>query len=207
MLRVGLRRTATVHSKRLSAVLRGFNSSLSLHLHRRLMTLMHCGDLRRTRLHIDAAAAAVIAHAMHRMSAVTDVVVDNGPLVHGPNATTDSGHGAVVVEAVAAPVATEVADADIAEAVVDAAVVADMQSPVAGMEAIPSAVPAPIRRRPKRAVVRRFNPCARNPVVAIRSPRPVAGGPDVVRTWCGWLVVFGQWRRGLRRLFQSLLTR
>src|SRR5579875_3898720 len=144
------------------------------------MALVHRGYFGRPRLHVDAASSAVIADTIHRLPAVVDVVVDNRAVVIVVDAAAYVSHGAVVVEVIAVPVAAEVAQADVSVAVVDSAVVADVASPVAGVEAIVAAVPAPVGRRPERAVVGRENPGAGNPVVAVSSPGPVAGGPDVV---------------------------
>jgi hypothetical protein len=72
----------------------------------------------------------------------------------------------VVEEVVAAPLATGKADAEVAEAVVHAAVVANVLAPVAIMENILAARPSPVGRRPERTFIRRRHPRAGNPVVA-----------------------------------------
>ncbi len=107
------------------------------------------------------------------------------------------GDGSVVVEVVAVPVATEEADADVAEAIVDATVVADVGAPVAGIEAVATAVVAPVGRGPKGTIVGGRAPGAGNPVVAAITPGPVAGGPHVVGIGRGRLIVVGQGRRRL----------
>jgi hypothetical protein len=74
-------------------------------------------------------------------------------------------HRRVVSEDTAAPLAAREADAHVAEAVVHAAVVADVRSPIAFMEDVPSAFPAPIVGRPQQTGPGRGYPCAGNPVV------------------------------------------
>jgi len=139
--------------------------------------------------HVDAAVAAVVAHAILNASAVGDVVVDDGVVVDVGDVAADVGYVAVVVEVIAVPVATEVADADVAEAVINTTVEADVRAPIAVVEAVVAAVVAPVGRCPKRAVVRGWAPCAGNPVVAAVAPAPVAGGPDVVGLGSGRLIV------------------
>jgi hypothetical protein len=72
---------------------------------------------------------------------------------------------AVVVEVAAAPVAALIADANVAEAVIDAAIVADVGAPIAAVELIAVVTPAPVARRPKGAFVWSLNPRAGNPVI------------------------------------------
>ena len=104
-----------------------------------------------------------------------------------------------------APVAALVAVAGVAEAVVDAAIVADVLAPIAGVISVRVIRVAPVAGSPECALVRRFNPCARNPVIAVGRPSPVAGGPDVVVAGVLRLVVVEQWWRRLsRRVFRLL---
>jgi hypothetical protein len=86
---------------------------------------------------------------------------------------------AVVVVVAASPVSAVEAYAEVAEAVVDATVVADGGSPVAGVPEVAASPIAPITGGPEGAGVRREYPCAVNPLVAFTSPGPVAGSPDV----------------------------
>lgn len=87
--------------------------------------------------------------------------------------------GGVVVEAVTAPLASGKADSAVAEAVVYAAVIADVPSPVALMEEEAAMFPTPVAGGPKQARRRRGHPCARNPIVAglVLIEGPVAGSP------------------------------
>ena len=68
------------------------------------------------------------------------------------------------------------------------------------VEAIESAHPAPVPRGPQRALVWRLHPCARNPIVAVWTPRPVARSPEVVRVRRRRLVVIRQRRWRFARL-------
>lgn len=73
---------------------------------------------------------------------------------------------AVVIEMTGVPVTALVAGADIAEAVVNAAVKTDVWAPVSVEETIVIVRVAPIAGRPKRALIGCFDPYAGNPVVA-----------------------------------------
>ncbi len=189
----------------LLAVLRGGLRKLALLGELRCVHLAAGGELGLIRAGVDAATAAVIADAVEGLLPVAAVAVDDGAIVVVA-AATYVGDGAVVVEVIAVPVAAEEADADVAEAVVDAAVVADVGSPVAGEEAVPVIDVAPVGRGPESAIVGRRAPCAGNPVVATGAPCPVAGGPDVVGVGSGWLVVLGEGRWWLIGLVDGLLV-
>jgi len=148
------------------------------------------GDVCRARRNGDAAAAAVVADAVRGPGSVVGAVV-NHVVVVDVGGETDVGDGAVIEEVVAVPIAAEVADADVAEAVVDATVEADVEAPVAVVKAVVAAVVAPVGGSPKRAVVGRRAPDSGDPVVAGVGVAPVAGGPDVVGIGSGGLVVVG----------------
>ncbi|GAB3075654.1 hypothetical protein GCM10027287_08510 [Bordetella muralis] len=104
---------------------------------------------------------------------------------------------AVVVKAIALPIAAVVSRADIAKAIIDAAVIAYLAAPVTRMPAIEVADETPITRRPECADERRHDPGARHPVIPAMINRPIAGRPDIA--WAGnhRLIVDGQrwWRR------------
>jgi len=97
----------------------------------------------------------------------------------------------------AAPVAALVAIAAVAIAVIDAAIVTDMQAPVAAVEAITVMPEAPIAGGPESALVGSLNPPAGNPVITGWSPCPVAGRPEIAVAGILRLIVFGQRRRRL----------
>jgi hypothetical protein len=103
---------------------------------------------------------------------------------------------AIVVEMASAPVTALVAVSTIAEAVVDAAIVADVLAPVAGVKPVSVIPVAPVAGGPERALVGSLDPCAGYPLVAVvRRPSPVAGRPQIVVAGSRRLIVVGQ-RRG-----------
>jgi hypothetical protein len=104
---------------------------------------------------------------------------------------------AVVVEAASAPIAAIVAVAGVAEAIVDAAIVADVLAPVAGIIPVGVIPVAPVAGSPECALVGSLDPGAGHPVIAVRGPGPVAGSPDIVVAGSRRLVVVGQGRRRL----------
>jgi hypothetical protein len=84
---------------------------------------------------LNAAGTAVISYVM----GVGDgVPLDNGPVNVGgmDDGLIHMNHCSVIGKGAAAPLAAGKADASIAEAIVDAAVVADMAAPIAAMEAV-----------------------------------------------------------------------
>src|SRR5215469_15388160 len=117
--------------------------------------------LLRCRTRLKSAVAAVVADLaviVHNDGFVIDIV-DIGDV--------DIIHRAVVSEDAAMPVAAFIAIARVAEAIVNAAVEADVRAPVSCMPHIEAAAPAPIAGRPQLANGRRTNPDAGHPVVAI----------------------------------------
>jgi hypothetical protein len=102
----------------------------------------------------------------------------------------------VISEDAAAPLAAGKADAPVAEAVVHAAVVAHVRTPVAGMEDVHSVFPAPVVGRPQQAGRGRGNPGAGNPIVAaVLVVGPITGRPHQARFRARRLIVDGQRRR------------
>jgi len=148
------------------------------------------------RTNVDAAAASVIGDA----GAVVD---DYGAVVDVGDVYADVVDGAVVVKVVSVPVAAVIAVSGIAEAVVDASVEADVETPVAAAPSPTVVIPAPVAGGPEGSVVGWGAPCSGDPVVAGGSPVPVTGGPDVV--WCGsyGLVVNGERGWGLVGIFDG----
>ena len=99
---------------------------------------------------------------------------------------------AVVVEVMAAPVSTPVADAGVTEAVVNATVESDGRSPVAGVPVVQSGGKSPVARRPQEADLGRHHPCSRHPVVSARAVSPITRCPDVSWSRTERLRVHGQ---------------
>ncbi len=104
---------------------------------------------------IDSTPAAVIAHAIDL------AIVDHRFVVHVMNVgDVYMIHFAVVKEMISVPVPAFVAEAAVPEAVVNAAVEADMRSPVTGVPEIACVAPAPIARGPQKADLRSEHPSA-----------------------------------------------
>jgi hypothetical protein len=97
----------------------------------------------------------------------------------------------------AAPVAALVAKADVTKAVIDTAIVADVLTPVARIKAVGVVPVAPIAGGPQRALVRSLHPRAGHPVIAVWTPSPVSGRPEIAVVGSGRLVVVRQRRRRL----------
>jgi hypothetical protein len=177
-------------------ILRSFVLVLDLGGHGRDSWTAHGSDLGRLRSDGDPASAAVVGDA-------SVVIDDYSAVVDVGDVGADAVNGAVVIEVVAIPVATVIANAGVAEAVVNATVEADVEAPESTVEAPAVVIPAPVTGGPEGAVVRRSAPGTGDPVVAGGAPIPVAGGPDVV--WRGGfgLLVNGQWRRRLVGVFDG----
>jgi len=190
-------RTTFVHVVELLMVLGGFALVLKLGRHGRSSGPTHGCSLSRLRPYSNSAVAAVVGDA----SAVVD---DDGAVVDMGDVDVDAVDGPVVVEVVAIPVAAVITDPGVAEAIVDTAVEADMQSPEAPVEAVAAVVEAPIAGGPERAVIGWSAPGAWYPVVAGGSPVPVAGRPDVVGCRGHGLLINGEWRRRLIGVFDGL---
>jgi len=154
-------RAAMVHVGELGAICAGNVLILELSMHGRGVRLLASRQFRRPGAHLQPARSAVEAHtgaaAVFTDGAIVDVV-DYGDV--------DIVDRAVVVEVAAAPVAALVADADIAKAVVDAAIEPDMRTPVATVKAIAVIVVAPVSGCPERALIGSLHPNAGNPVIA-----------------------------------------
>ena len=131
---------------------------LVLHLrgHGRNALLTQCGVFRRQWLASDA-SRPVVAGAVHRGVVDAAVIHVNVGYVHVVD-------GAVIVETISAPIPALIADAAVAESIVNAAVIADILAPEAVVEAdtgrrripniqastgSPLEVASPIRRAPR----------------------------------------------------------
>ena len=176
---------ALVHVVELLAILRGLALVLDLGGHRRSAGPAEGRDLCRPWPYVNAAATAVIGDPR-------PVIDDHVAVVNMSD--VDDVHpvdGAVVVEVVAVPITAIVAISGVAEAVVYAAIEADMQTPVATIETPAVVVPAPVSGRPKRSVVGRGAPRPGNPVIACWRPIPVTWSPDIVGRGGFGLLIFG----------------
>src|SRR5271163_3567204 len=107
----------------------------------------------------------------------------------------DVHHGGVVRKDSAIPASPDEANAAIAESIINAAVESNVRAPIACMENVPAAAPAPISRSPEKADSWRHNPCAGHPEITIRPISPISRGPEVSRTRADGLVIYRQRRR------------
>jgi hypothetical protein len=149
------------------------------------MALAAGGDLRRSGSDIDATAASVIADP-----GVVDVIRD-GLRINVMHVRADIGYRAIVVEPSAIPIPAIVPAAGIAEAVVDAPVIANVLAPVAGVKPIMAIVEIPVRRGPKSADIGSHDPRAGHPVITGVGVAPVTRRPHIVISGRGRLTVIG----------------
>lgn len=136
-------------------------------------------------------------------------VVDDDGVRHCPvidrhvRDVSDIVHRAVVIETVSVPISALVTDADVAESIVDAAIIADVLAPIAVVIAVIAAYIPPITGSPQIAHLGRLRPCAGYPEIALRTKAPIAGRPEVAITGAVRLRIF----RKLRRRSGSLKDR
>ena len=195
-------RTAMIDVGKLRPVCAGSLLMLDLRSHGRRVLFAARRHFRRPGPHLDTALAAIEANA----TAAAMVVADRMVIDVAVDGDVNVVNRAVVVKVAAVPVAALVADADIAEAIIDAAVVADVRAPVATVEAVAMVMEAPVAGRPESAGVGSLNPCAGHPIVAAPAPGPIAGSPQVVVAGSLRLIVVGQRRRRLGGIIDRLLS-
>ena len=185
-------RSAMVYVGKLSAISAGNVFILELLTHGRGMSLVTSRQFRRSGSHLEPARSAVEAH-----TGTTPVFVDGAIVDVVYHRDVDVVDRAVVVEVTAAPVAALVADTDVSIAIVDAAIEADVRTPVSTVEAVTVIVIAPVAGCPERALIGSLDPYAGYPVVARLRISPVAGGPEIIVAGSLRLIVLRQGRRGL----------
>ena len=121
----------------------------------------------------DSTSTAVIADMVYRR------VVDYGLVINIVNIRDVYViHRAVVIEGSVIPIPSLITGTAIAVAVVDAAVEADLRTPVAAIPGVGVASPAPIARSPEQTH-RSQHPRARHPEVAFVPISPVARRPQI----------------------------
>ena len=141
-----LRRLAVVDRSKLRLVARRSLGQLYLRLHRRRVRRAECCNLRRNWTNLSPMRTTVVADP------VDGSVVDGGGVDHCPVidigdmdvGVVDVVDGPVVLEIIPVPVAALVSAADVAEAIINTAIEADIPAPIAMVEAIPATVEAPI---------------------------------------------------------------
>src|SRR5229473_1906039 len=109
---------------------------------------------------------------VHYHGSVVGVVDDSG---------VDVGHRAVVHKFSSAPFPAPKTHARVAVPVINAAVEADVRSPIAAMPYINAFRKAPITWRPEETGFRGHNPGSRHPVITVVAIRPISGRPDITR--------------------------
>src|ERR1039458_7633176 len=160
---------------------------------------MCCGDFRRQRPASDASRPVVAGTVIRN---VDGGVVDDDRIRYRAVIDLNVGDvhivdGTVIVETISVPVPALIADSDVAESIVNAAVVADMSAPIAMVIAVPTADKSPISRCPQIAHLRRPRPRAGHPVVTFRSIAPISGRPQIAIAGAVRLRIFRQRWRGL----------
>jgi hypothetical protein len=146
-----------------------------LHLHRRWPNMRLMREARFLRGRCTHHTAGAIETGARHVLVPHDLAVVYVGYVHIAK-TVDR---AVVGKHAAAPETTFVAYAAIAEAVIDAAVIPYMRTPVAGIEQILATNEAPVTWGPQQPDLGRFHPGARHPVIAELAIGPVTRGPDI----------------------------
>lgn len=109
--------------------------------------LVHRNPLFGRRLMLHAAGAAAVSHVVvvHHGVGIDDCAVDIGGVDVG---CIHIDYGGVIGEYAALPLSAGKADAEEAAAVIYAAIVADLGTPVAVVEGIVAVVPAPVAGSP-----------------------------------------------------------
>src|ERR1700722_10036085 len=168
---------------------------LGLRSRSRCVSLMCCRLFRSGCAGIKSAGSAAVA------GVVGGGVIDDGLVVGITDVcVADVIHRAVVVEGAVVPISAFIAHTTKTEAVVDAAVEADVRAPVSAIPGVGIAAPSPVTRRPKHTNHGRLHPGTRYPEVTFTAVRPVAGRPQITGSRdCGLLVDRQPWRSDLDR--------
>lgn len=185
------RRFAMIFGGAQLAVGAGFIKMLILRPNRPDMALSPRGFFVVARPPVNATMAPVIADAVYRRI----VVYDRRVVGVMDFRDIDVVHRAVVVKAVVLPAAAFITVAEIAEAIIYAAVKTNPWAPITLMENKGSSAPAPIGRRPEKTGFRSQHPGAGYPKIIIPIPGPVAGSPYISFLGTDGLLIDGQQRR------------
>ena len=134
---------------------------------------------------------AIVTDAIYREIVHHGTVVNVGDVRH-----VDIGHRPIIEEGPTPPFPARKAHATVTEAIIDAAVEANMGAPVSCMPEKCGSTPTPVTGSPQKARGWRHHPGARNPVVAVcRIVSPITRSPHVARARTNRLRINGQWRR------------
>jgi hypothetical protein len=145
------RRTPLIHRCKLLTVLRCCLPLLQLSSHGRHALLVYCGSFHRQRLscHSSWAIVAGAASCIIDRNVVDDDRICDCAVIHANVAGVYVVRRAVVIEAVSAPVPALIAGADVAESIINSAVIADVKAPVAVVIPVSAAGVSPIARSPQ----------------------------------------------------------
>ncbi len=155
------------------------------------MVIVLGGEFTRRGPSAESARTAIVADAIHRVVVHHRTAVDIGDIRH-----IDIGYRPIIEEAPAPPFPPFEAPAVVSEPIIDAAVEANVWSPVSGMPKERASTPAPIAWSPKHGRRRRHHPSSGHPEVAVVGiVSPIARRPHVARAWTNRLRIDRQrWR-------------
>ena len=185
-------RAAVIYGRELGAI--GTRSMFVLRLNTgRLDVLFSCGPLLLGGLsRANTAVAAVVADASRIV-----IVVDDRSVVSIVNdGDIDVVHGAIVGKVIAIPSPTQIANANVTEPIIHAAIKSDVRSPITGVPEIAAVAPTPVAGCPKNADTGSQHPGPGHPVIIVVFVSPIAGRPDIALPRAYWLFVDRQFRRG-----------
>jgi len=134
-----------------------------------------------SRIMPDSSRTTFVGHAIvHNRGVMDDRLIHVGIVDDRSIHVNDSS---VVLEIVIVPFTADKSYAHVAKPVIDAAVVADMPSPISWMEDVNIVIPTPVRRSPQCALIRSWNPGTGNPIVllSVVVVRPITRGPNEIR--------------------------
>ncbi len=150
----------------------------------------------------NSTGAAVVADPVH------GGIVDNRRVVNVVNVgDVHVVHRTVVVKLPVLPTSALIAGTAIAKAVIDAAVEADLLTPVAAIPGERAAAPTPVTGSPEQTNGGRLDPRTRHPEVAFTSISPIAGSPQITVVGGHRLHVHRQCRRSDRNRHLELRER
>src|ERR1700722_19157769 len=122
--------------------------------------------------------SSVVGHAVY-----CDVLVNHRFVVDIVNVHhVHVGYRPVIKEVSSIPTSAYESDAEIAEPIIDPSIETDMRTQKTVMEQEEPVLPAPPGRGPKKSDFGRQHPCARNPVIVVAIPSPIARSPKVAIT-------------------------
>src|SRR6202165_6030801 len=197
-------RLAMVHRRQLLRIRAGSLHMLSLNRHSGNMLLTRTRHFLRPGTRADPTISAVVADPVHRGAVhycrVVNVV--NYSDVHVV-------HRTVVEKAPIVPTSTFIAFAVVTVPVTNPAIKTDMRTPVAIVEDVSVAAPAPIGWSPQETDSRSSHPRTRHPVViaVVFGISPVPRCPEITVAGTKRLLVNGQFRRGKADRYPDLCER